>query len=184
MAEDYKQDYNTFEEYPSMSYNIISYLVDNNEMIWKLLKHSHENAWKESDLTKAEKGALIYNGGTGQTDYRVFLDGGQDDSWTKEACFLRVPVLEVIPTNYVYGYVTMGFEIYCHHKVNTLSNYTTRVDTIAQQILATLNGESIGGVGRMYFDYRSNARTRVTTIGSVPYRGKAVLMCNWISSKS
>jgi hypothetical protein len=171
---------NTLELYPLISYNIIAYLVDNNEMIWKLLKHTGADAWNQTDLTSAEKRALVYAGQSNIKDYRVFLDGGQDSSWTQEACFLRVPVLAVYPANRILANVIVGFEVYCHSKISHLSNYQTRADTIVHELVSTLNEQEIGGIGRIYFEEGSSSPCKIIQIGKVPFMGKGLMMANWV----
>ena len=172
--------YNSLELMPLLSYNIISYLVENNETIWKLLKYESSDAWNQSNLTLAEKRALIFAGQSDMTNYRVFMDSGQDDSWSDPACILRVPILEIYPTNKILANVTIGFEIYCHSKISTMSNYQTRADTIVKEIVSTLNQVEIGGLGQLFFDASANPRCKVSTIGKLPFRGKGVVMTNWI----
>ena len=36
---------------PTLSYNAISYLINNNELIWKLLFYNTPEAWNETNLT-------------------------------------------------------------------------------------------------------------------------------------
>ena len=174
-----KQSYNKFTEFPTISYNVIKYLMNNNEMIWKLLNYNVANAYQESNLTLSQKAGLIFDGLGKETDFRVFQYLGQDDSWTIESCSIRVCPIELVPANYVYGNISLGFEIYCHGKINTLSNYTTRLDTITQQLIETLNGQEVGGIGRLYFDSRASSRCRAQTMGSIPYRGTGLIFCNW-----
>jgi len=178
-----KDSYNKYEMLPMLSYNCVSYMMDNNEMIWKLLKYSDKDAWKSNsdhpDLTKAQKGALIYDGSPDETKFRIFFDVGQDNAWTEQACSIRIVPLELYPKNYVYGNISMGFEIYSHYKINHLSNYSTRLNMIAQQIISTFNGVEIGGLGRLFFDARASARCRMSIIGQIPFKGNYVVMCNW-----
>lgn len=171
-------NYNMFTELPNLSYNCISYLKDNDEYIWKLLKYNNPDAWKEPNLTEAEKIALIYNGQDDETKYRIFSDVAADNSWTIEACILRISPITILPTNYVYGYVSMGFEIYSHYKINQMSNYQTRIESMAQRIIQVFNGAEIGGLGRLYFDYRASTLCKSVIIGSIPFKGRAITMCN------
>jgi hypothetical protein len=178
--DDRKEQYNKFTSFDSISYNCISYLMQNNETIFKLLKYTSPDAWNKSNLTQAQKGALIYNGGN-IGNARIFLDQGLDDAITEEICILRVSPLDLDPTNYIYGNVVIGFEVYAHYKTNHLNNYKTRLDMITQQIIETFNGSDVGnGIGRLYFDSYRNPKCRTRTIGSIPFKGKATTMCNWI----
>jgi hypothetical protein len=182
---DIRQDsYNKLTQLPLLSYNIVSYLLANNDDAWKLLFYNDPNCWKSDlahpNLTSAQKGALVYDGIKPITECRVFLDTGMDDVWNEEACQLRVAILEFSPTNYVYGYAVVGLETYCHYKINTLSNYQTRIETLLQSVVSTLNGADVSGLGRLYFDAHVNSRSRMSTIGQPPYKGKLTVMCNWI----
>ena len=176
-----KINYNKFSALPNFSYNCISYLIENEETLWKLLKYNNPECWQAANLTKQEKGELIYNGSPDETKYRVFMDIGQDNSWRTEACILRVSPLNIIPNNYIYGNISMSFEIYSHYKINTLSNYTTRIETATQRIIETMNGAEVEGLGRLYFDRRASGNARSIAIGSIPYKGRATILCNYLS---
>jgi hypothetical protein len=178
-----KENYNKFEYLPEIPYRIVAYLIDNSDLIWRLLSDNSPNAWKlDSDhpnLTKVQKGALIYDGLKTETSCRVFLDQGQDESWQQEVCILRISVAEAIPTNYVWGYVSVFFEIYPHYRINNLSNYQTRSLMISQQLISILNGTDLGkGIGKLYFDTSKNSRSRLALIGKSPYKGVGLLMSN------
>ena len=104
------EPYNTYESIPLISYNVISYLIENNETIFKLLYYNDSNAWRSDvnhpDLTKVQKGVLVFDGIKPQTDCRIFMDTGNDDSWQVESTQLRVSVVKGVPTNHVFGYIT------------------------------------------------------------------------------
>jgi len=173
--------YNKFSLLSQMSYNICSYLMDNDEFIWRLLKYTTADAWNSSvraDLSKAEKGALIWNGEGNQIDHRVFFDVGQDQSWTTAATMLRISPAEVVPTNHIYGNSAIAFEVYSHYSLSTMTNYATRNVSIIQRLIEVLNGADIEGVGRLYFNARASSRCRVGVIGSIPYKGMSMVMCS------
>jgi len=171
--------YNTYDAIPLMSYNCVVHLMENNEVIWKLIKYPVPDAWKMPALTYDEKIALINTGLEDATKYRVFLDVGQPDVWTEEMCSIRISPYSVFPDNRSIGTVTMIFEVFSHYKINHLSNYTTRIDTIMAEFLKTFNGvDGIGGIGKLHFDSLSNKEMRVAVGGQLPYKGKWLLMSN------
>jgi hypothetical protein len=185
-TDEVKEQYNKFEKFPSLSYNCINYLVDNNDMIWKLLSYTDKDAYKNDsthpNLTKAQKGALIYKGDSAnERNFRVFMDFGQDIAWTEQVTVLRITPTKLIPKSYVYGNVSMALEVYTHYLINQLSNYQTRLNMITQQLIETLNGQEIGGLGRLYFDYRANSECRMIIGGQTPFKGNVLVMCNWIT---
>lgn len=181
--DDTKSEYNKFTEFPNIAYNCVSYLIDSNELLWKLFYYNDPDAWKstKANLTKKQKADLIYDGKKKETDCRVFFDSGQDDSWLSEVCLMRIFPLELYPTNHVYGNISIGIEVYSHFKINTLSNYQTRVDLATQQIISTFNGQMVGGLGRMYFDDYYTSGMKVFTLGKTPYKGKGIILCNYIA---
>lgn len=178
--------YATYEEWDENPLRCLNYLVENNELIWKLLKYNTADAWKnESDggypnLTKDEKSALIYKG-DGQynlEDYSVFLDIGQDQSITFQKSFLRMTNYSLVPDNRTWGVATIIFEIYSHYEINQMSNQRTRVDMIMQQLIKTYNGKKdvFKGVGKFYFNKSGTAPDRIEVSGQIPFRGKWMLM--------
>jgi hypothetical protein len=179
---DNQEQYNKYTEYPNLSYNTISYLMDHNELIWKLLFYNDSEAWNKGNLTHSQKASLVYDGSPDETKFNVFMDTGQDYAWTRETTVLRIFPAELTPSNYIYGEVLMGFEIYSYYKLNHLSNYQIRVDVIVQQLLETLNGAEIGGLGRLYFDISAAPKNRAIVIGQLPWKGKGLLMSNHLAS--
>jgi hypothetical protein len=187
MVDERKEIYNKYEEFPDLTYNCIDYLLKNNDTIWKLLKYTDNNAYKNDaahpNLTTAQKGYLI-NDGTPDPEYdrfRVFLDVGQDNTITKEMCILRIEPVKLVPKNHIYGSVAMAFEVYAHAKINTMSNYKSRIDVITQQLIATFNGQEIGGLGRLAFDARMSSLCSTTITGQIPMKGKCTVLTNWIA---
>lgn len=168
--------YTTFNKF---SYEIIAYLMKNNEDIWKLLKHMTPDAWEKSDLTAAEKAELVFDGSQDTTPFKVFLDDGIPDVYTREDAILRVNPFSIFPENRTIGTVMVRIEAYAHWKVNHLSNYTTRVDSLITEILSTLNGIEIdGAVGRLYFDRLQATNARLETTGQIPFKGKVLFLGN------
>lgn len=180
--------YNKYENYPLISYNCVKYMMDNNELIWKLLKYNDKDAYKNDsahpNLTAKEKGDMVNNGDL-DPDYsrfRIFFDFGMDQSINEKISILRITPIELVPINYVYGRIFMGFEIYTHYSISALSNYQSRLQVLSQQIIEVFNGAEIGYLGRLHFDSRASTRCKMVTsmAGNIPYRGNMVVMSNWI----
>lgn len=168
--------YNKYDSLPLYSYNCISYLVDSNEDIWKLLKYSEADCWNKPNLTRAEKTALIYNGEPDESVFKVFMDEGQIDAFVSETALLRIFPYAIFPDNRTIGTVTMAFDIYSHYRVNHMSNYQTRVDTMCQIILEVFNGTDIGGLGKLFFNIMGDKQLREYPSGQIPYKGKRISM--------
>lgn len=173
-----KNVYATYASMPNASYKVIEYLMTSPkaETMWKLLKYDTPDAYAKPNLTIEEKASLIYKGEAIQSDFRVFFDFMLDDAETEMSTILRIYPAEVYPTTRVTGICTMNFEVFVHSKINHLSNYTTRVDTIIQSLLEILNGSDIGGLGVLFFDNQASRYDKIQIIGQKPYKGKLLKM--------
>lgn len=176
--------YNKYSKLPSVPYNITTYLMDHDDFIWKLLKYNTADAWSPSkaNLTKAEKGALIYKGvgAPANSAFRVFFDAGMDGAWDIQATILRISPVAIIPKNYVTGTQSIRFEVYTHSEINMLGNYNPRSLSVVQKLIEVLNGADIEGLGRIFFDYKASQYCRLTgvNVGNATYKGYELIMCN------
>ena len=175
-----REGYAQYLDINQFSYRCIKYLMDKNEIVWKLLKYDTPDAWKDSvpNLTQEEKGTLIYKGEEDSSLFRVFMDVGQPDVVTQEQTIIRISPYSIFPENRGVGTLSMYFEVYAHYKVNHLSNYTTRIDTIVGELLKTFNGTVIGGIGRLSFDRMGNYSARLENGSQLPFRGKWMILGN------
>jgi hypothetical protein len=167
--------YASFTSYAKFSYNCIAYLMDNNELVWKLLAHTAPTDWELGDLTHAQKAALVYRGEEDASLFHVFLDIKQPDVFTKETSLLRIAPYYAQGRNRTLGTVEMSMEVFCHNKVNHLSNYQTRTDTIVGELLNLFNGANIGGLGLLTFDKLADQNARMFNAGQIPFGGKQLI---------
>ena len=174
--------YSSYEGWDEYPLRCLTYLIEHNESIWKILKYNLPNAWDNDgipNLTHAEKAALIYAGDGQIQNYSVFLDIGQDEVFTQQKTVLRISNYSLVPDNRTVGTATLIFEVYSHYQINQMSNQRTRTDMIIQQLLQTFNGKEIGlGLGKLFFDKSAVAANRAEVGGQIPYRGKWMLMSN------
>ena len=182
-----KQSYAGLEQYPDLAYNCVTHLMndDSVELLWKLLYYTDREAWRNDanhpDLSMSQKRSLIYSGQENQEDFRVFLDLGMDDAWNVEACQIRISPLTLYPSARMIASISVSLEVFCHFKLNTLSNHRTRTDSITQMMISSLNGATIGGIGLLYFDARASRVCSSVQIGQIPYRGRRTIMRNWMA---
>lgn len=170
-----QEAYNDFSLFAKLSYNCIKYMMDNNELIWKLLKYTEPDAWDKPDLTQEEKAGLIYAGQQDSSQYRVFMDGKQPDVLMGEIALVRIMPRFAVGFNRTVGLIEVGMEVFAHYKVNHMSNYQTRIDTITGELLSTFNGADIGGVGLLNFDKSTDESARLFEAGQIPFGGKYII---------
>lgn len=66
---------NIFQQMPNIPQNCCYKLINENEIVWKLLKYNTNDAWKMPNLTRDEKISLIYPGTPEyEEDYNVYFD--------------------------------------------------------------------------------------------------------------
>lgn len=175
--------YATFDDYDIFPYRCVKYLMDNDEVIWKLLRYNDPEAWNKPNLTMAEKAALIYKGSDNTADYRVFMSRGQPDAQTFTDCQIRIANYSIFPENRVYGTMSLVFECYCHYKISHLSNYKIRTDMIMKRFIQVFNGATIprddgggGAIGKLFFDRVGSESNRLELGGQLPFAGSWLIM--------
>lgn len=173
--------YAVYDGFDSLSYNCIKYLMDNDEVIWRLLYYKTPDAWDvtiaKPNLTQEQKGSLIYNGSDDTSKFNVFLDQGSPDVLTREDCIIRISPHSIFPDNRTVATLSMIFEVYCNYHINTLSNYKTRTDMIAKRMLQVFNGSTIEGVlGKLFFDRLGGEANRLEWGGQTPWKGRWMIL--------
>lgn len=153
-----------------------------NELVWKLLKWREPDAWNRENLTQEEKAALIYAGQQDSSKFNVFMDGKQPDVLVDETTLLRIMPHYAVGLNRTVGLVEVSMEVYSHYKINHLSNYTTRVDTITGELLALFNGIDAGGLGYLTFNRMADQSARLFQAGQIPFGGKQIIFSTYSSS--
>ena len=169
--------YNLYTGLPLLPYLCIKHLLDDNELIFKLLYYNTSDAWDESNLSLSQKTGMIYQGKELMEDYNIFVDSGQSDAWTKQKTILCIYPISIDPQNRSVGTISLCFEVYSHFLINQLTNYTTRIDSIIQQLIKEFNGYNLGEVGRLEFNRSMGGiPQRLTEKGVSPYKGKYIIL--------
>ena len=149
-----ESSYNQYDGLQNFTLLIIQHLMLNNEDIWKLLKYDTQDALEKPNLTREEKANLIYPGASGgdMDDYRVFRTPYLDDLTTNQQAQLRVYLESITPDTRLYGTVDVNIEVICLVKMIELNDYQNRAESIVWQVIKTLNGADVGGIGKLFFD--------------------------------
>lgn len=149
---------------------IFQYLVYNNDSIFKLLtfdnveiiphEDSDSDKYYEMDiigdnLTTQQKLDLLLKDDTEDASkYRIQLQQMSDDGIDTRQCRLYIYLDEVFPMDNI-DIAIINFDVVCNNKYNIINNgYTTRIDSICEELLNTLDGLQLEGcVGDIFFDY-------------------------------
>lgn len=179
--------YNKFDVFDSLSYNCVEYLMEHDELLWRLMYYKTPTAWKtsvlEPDLTHAQKSLMVYDGTEDSTKYYVFLDTGSPDVITYEQPILRISPYFAAAENRSVGIIEISFEVSCHYKINHLTNYKTRTAMMAKRIIELFNGADVGGLGLLYMDRAADQNTKATQAFQAPQKGYQLIMTTNVAVK-
>lgn len=144
--------YNSLSALPNAPYNILTYLAQNNENIWKMLKYNSYDALSQSELSMSEKLDLVWKNGP-QEDYSVFFTNLIEDEICESKCILKIYqyYIHANPSIYVSTPV-FAFDFLFGGKMSLIDRDgipVNRGDLFVHEILKTLNGVYIGGVGQL-----------------------------------
>ena len=146
--------FNSLSRLPEAPYSILKFLALNNENIWKMIKYNSYDALSKPNLTIEEKLSYIWKSGA-QEDFSVFFTNIVGDAICEEKCILKCYDYYIAATDsyistpifafdFLYG-VTMALVEKDGIPVN-------RGDLFINEILKTLNGVEINGIGKLMFN--------------------------------
>ena len=144
--------YNQFEVFNTLPINIASFLMQNNDGLFKLLQYETEDALR-LNITDEQKSLLMpTETGKGFTqDTRVFLNMFNDDSLEEVQSQIRIYIVQNAPQTHIVGKTIIGFDVLCHNDIVQLEEYKSRHIEMFQNVINTLNGQEIGGLGEIRY---------------------------------
>lgn len=162
-------DFNTFKNISKVPYTVVMDYLFYNENIWKLIYYTVDEDGKpiarpleRPSLTSKQKRSLIYNGIDDINKYRVFLSNVPiSEEVTGQVQQIRIYRDRVLPKDAFMSNATWTIELPCHNAISTIivdNIIVNRVDLLQEEILETLNGKEIGGIGTLMFSYDSPQR--------------------------
>lgn len=193
-----RMKFNTFERLSEVPNKIVMEYLWKNENIWKLLyytldenKNPIPKPLEMKNLTAKQKRDLIYQGVGDIKNYRVFFTMfPQNEEINDQIQQLRIYRSRILPSNAFRSGVVWKFDLPCHFGVQTIivdNIVRNRADVLQEEILKTLNGVEIGGVGALQFNYDMDSRIsdRSDFVKfNIQFSGHSFTMsCNWISQR-
>jgi len=173
-------NYNDYESIKQLPYNIFTHLLNENEDIWKLLYYTTPDALSplKPNLTKEQKTAMVWKGESDSANFRIFFQPFISNAFSSECAQLRIYPLTIHPTNSTNGLVDFAIEILTHGDINPLDNYSTRILTLLQEIIKTLNDAEISAVGNLFFNKMGSSydMARLNLYNNISYIGYTLIM--------
>lgn len=181
--------YNNFSNLPFVPYKIIEFLATKNENIWKLLKYGEYDALSNDNLTLNEKLEMIWKGQSDTQNYNVFftklIENAEPDSTT----ILKIYKYISEPTNTLISNISYEFDILYGGKLSMVEYNgvpCNRGDVFEMEILKTLNGKNVNGVGTLQFNRQlsSFSKSMMNLGNNKTYTGNSVILVTQIGSIS
>lgn len=138
---------------PSIPYNILTHLAQEEQILWKLLAYNGYDALNQPDLTFSQKMNLLWKEGP-QESYSIFLTNVVDDAIAESKTIIKIYNYYIHASNLYLAPTVYAFDILYGPKMS-LVDYNgipvSRSDLFVNRILTLLNGVEVNGVGKMMF---------------------------------
>lgn len=144
------------------------------------------DALDKPNLTIEQKRALIWDGNIDRTDkFNIFLTNVQPNEEIDNRTVLKVYRYQTAPTNNVRAVLAYRFDLLFGSKIPLvkLNGITcNRGDVIEMEIMKTLNGEDVAGVGFLQYDERLSAlcSSRVGIGNNYTFTGLTIVMATQV----
>ena len=148
--------YNSLSKLPMGAYKILEYLAlsPKAENLWKMIKYNSYDALSKDNLSLGEKMNYVWKTGK-QEDYSVFFTNLIEDGMAESKCLLKIYTYIIQPNDLYTSSVVYSFD-WLYGSQMSLVDYdgipVSRADLFTNIIFDTLNGITIGGVGKMMFN--------------------------------
>ena len=162
--------FNSMSRLPNIPYNILTYLAQEEQILWKLLAYNGYDALSQPDLTPSQKLDLLWKNGDPQEPYNVFFTNLVEDAIPESKCILKIYNYYIHANQLYTGTVVYAFDFLFGGKMS-LVDYNgvpvSRADLFVNRILTLLNGVYVGGVGKLtFFDDMSRYDLGRSVIGN------------------
>lgn len=173
--------FNQLTMMPYAPYRIIEYLANSNQNIWKMMYYKSYDCLSQADLTLDQKLALIWRGASDQKEYNVFMNRTIDDAEPEATCILKLYRLDTLPENHILATSCYEFDFLFGSKIS-LVEYNglpcNKGDVFETELMQTINGVDIGGVGLLQFNHELStmARSGLNLGNNKTYSGDSIIM--------
>ena len=176
---------NKFLSMPYIPFKIVMALLENDNFC-KLLYYNTIDALDQPNLTIEQKRSLIWDGEDDRMDdYNIFLTNVQPNEEIENRTVIKVYRYDTTPINNMRATVAYEFDILFGSKIPLVrceGITCNRGDVIEMEIMKTLNGEDVAGVGFLQYDSRLSGlcRSRVGIGNNYTFTGVSIVMATQI----
>ena len=177
--------FNKFTSLPFIPYRIVVELTKNDNF-FNLLKYNTYEALGATRLTEDEKLAMICKDFDDMQNYNIFLTNVEPNELVNSKTILKLYRYDTLPDNPMLSTVCYRFDILYGTK-NALVDYQgvpcPRVDVMEMELMKTLNGADVAGVGTLQFNHDLSRLCRSTlNIGNnYTFTGTSIVMATQLA---
>lgn len=177
--------FNKFTSLPFIPYKILVALMDNDNF-FKLLKYNTYDALSKPALSEDEKVAMICTDVDDMQNYNIFLTNVEPNELISSKTILKVYRYDTLPENSTLATICYRFDILYGTK-NSMVGYNgvpcSRVDVMEMELMKTLNGADVAGVGMLQFNHELSRLSRSTlNVGNnYTFTGTSIIMATQIA---
>lgn len=177
--------FNKFTSLPFIPYRIIVALMKNDNF-FKLLKYNTYDALSKPNLTDDEKAEMICKDDNNMHDFNIFLTNIEPNELVKSKTILKLYRYDTMPDNGFLSTICYKFDILYGTK-NAMVDYEgvpcARVDVMEMELMKTLNGADVAGVGLLQFNHELSRLSRSTlNIGNnYTFTGTSIIMATQLA---
>lgn len=175
-------DVATYKSMSGLTYKIINYLLENNNVIWNLLYYNENSALYKPALTLDQKRTMIYDGDTSLDatqkfqQYKIFQQDFVNDASEIQQSRLYIHVLGMRPITSYHGKIDIGFEVIVNNNLSVLNTYENRAELLVDELLSSLNGANIGSITNIEFSKNNNNHAIAVRYDTKWYSGFRLVM--------
>ena len=180
----------TFNKYNNLQYvpyQILSYLAEHNDRLFKALYYNGIDALSKPDLTLKQKIDMIYLDEGKEIDKHIFLKPLVSEEMIENTTQLRLYKYSISPTDAMTSVVTYRFDIITGSKTSLVYDNNipcTRTDLIETELLNTLQGVDLFGTGKFQFnrDLSTQDKQILTLSNSKNFYGSILMLSvRWVN---
>ena len=170
---------------PYIPFKIVMALLKNDNFC-KLIYYNTMDALDRPNLTVQQKRELIWDGTMDRMDkFNIFLTNVQPNEEIENRTIMKLYKYQTAPVTNVRAVLSYRFDILFGSKIPLVKlNGVTcnRGDVIEMEIMRTLNGEDVAGVGFLQYDERlsSLCSSRVGIGNNYTFTGLTIVMATQV----
>ncbi|MGL4453542.1 MAG: hypothetical protein ACRCTZ_20475, partial [Sarcina sp.] len=156
---------------------------------WKILKYPTYDCISKPNLTIEEKSMMIWKNQDNSQDYNIFFNNVVDNMILDSKTLLKLYKFDGSPETHIVSTLSYQFDFLYGTKISIIDYYgipCNRGDALEAEILKTLNGVEVSGVGMLQYNRRLSRLCRsFTNYGnSSTFSGNSIVMATLSSDLS